>query len=70
MGDGVTTRLLLVIITVYRLIPCRVRRIWSLGSSSSHLALAAARNGESAARILRYAGIAGEKFGWHWLDNP
>jgi len=34
------------IILVYRLIPKRIRRIWSFGDSTSHLALAGFRSGQ------------------------
>jgi hypothetical protein len=49
----------LAVIGAYRLIPCRVRRVWSFGKSTSHLALAAARNGEGFSSF-RYA-----RFGLH-----
>jgi hypothetical protein len=55
---GTGTRLLVpvLIIRAYRLIPCRVRSAWSLGSSSSGKALAQAQaTGNGWAAIARYA---------------
>lgn len=47
-----TRGFLIVIILLYRLIPCRIRRIWSFGSSTSHLALLAVRETETSASAL------------------
>jgi hypothetical protein len=43
------------LILAYRLIPRRIRAIWSFGSSSSGLALALARDGHSTQALWRYA---------------
>jgi hypothetical protein len=35
---------LIMLILAYRLIPCRIRRLWSFGYSTSHLGLAVVRD--------------------------
>lgn len=54
----------LVIITAYRLIPARVRSLWSFGSSSSHLALQGIKEGQNGWRMIAQYGT---KVPW---DNP
>ena len=58
-----TSLIALVVIRAYRLIPCRIRRTWSFGKSTSHLALAAAQNGEGLSSF-RYARIGLHSDGW------
>jgi hypothetical protein len=49
---SVVKALLITVIRAYRLIPCRVRRSWSFGHSTSHLGLAAVRDATSAREAL------------------
>ena len=56
------SRLVLVLVLGYRLIPARVRRVWSFGKSTSHLALAELRSGD-------YAGLAAVRLFAHYA-NP
>ena len=52
------------VIITYRLIPARVRSLWSLGTSSSHLALGAVRTSAAPLRtFLRYATVVRDRSG-------
>lgn len=48
----------LLIVRAYRLIPARIRRLWSFGSSTSHLALAALLAGGGWAVLLSYCRLS------------
>jgi hypothetical protein len=65
---------LITVIRVYRLVPCRVRRVWSFKSSTSYLALAAVRSASTAAEAVAafvwFAGVqrTPNPASYHWRD--
>ena len=68
-GRGVVTLIILVILA-YRLIPKPVRRLWSSGESTSHLALARFRAGQvtgwAAVRLFLWYAIPNFGVGDQW----
>src|SRR5215472_14147871 len=55
--------MLIVIVLIYRLIPARVRRVWSFGASTSHLVLADLRAWEGPGALAYFARCAKPRLG-------
>jgi hypothetical protein len=67
-NDEMIRKIVIAVILTYRLIPCRIRRSWSRGQSTSHRGLAqarAARTGKEAVIVL-----ARHAFGPWMLNFP